>query len=224
MNDQAFQFLSKLPPFTFLPEDEIKKIAEEASTVHHAKDTVLFVQGKSKIDHLFIIHKGAAERYYKENNKEILHEFLGDGDMFGGVSMLLNEGIAARMLKTKMDTDFYVLPKKRFMEICLRHEAFAKFFSDIFGKIMLDKSFAAITGQDVQPREDGVPLFFNQPIESVYARDLVFCDADVSIQEAAAIMGRRRCSSIFVRDPDGDFIGIVTDNDLRKKVIGAGPL
>jgi CBS domain-containing protein len=222
MNDQAFQFLSKLPPFTFLPEDEIKKIAEEASTVHHAKDTVLFVQGKSKIDHLFIIHKGAAERYYKENNKEILHEFLGDGDMFGGVSMLLNEGIAARMLKTKMDTDFYVLPKKRFMEICLRHEAFAKFFSDIFGKIMLDKSFAAITGQDMQPREADVPQFFNQPIESVYARDLVFCDADVSIQEAAAIMGRRRCSSIFVRDPDGDFIGIVTDNDLRKKVIGAG--
>jgi len=222
MNDQAFQFLSKLPPFNFLPEDEIKKIAGEVSTVHHPKKTVLFVQGKSKIDHLFIIHKGAAERYYKENNKEILHEFLGDGDMFGGVSMLLNEGIAARMLKTKMDTDFYVLPKKRFMEICLRHEAFAKFYSDIFGKIMLDKSFAAITAKDLQPREDEVPQFFNQPLENVYTRDPIFCDADVSIQEAAVMMSQRRCSSIFVRDPGRDFVGIVTDNDFRSKVIGAG--
>jgi CBS domain-containing protein len=223
MNDQAFQFLSKLPPFTFLPEDEIKKIAAEVSSVHHPKETELFVQGRSKIEHLFIIHKGAAERYYRENNKEdILHEFLSDGDMFGGVSMLLHDGIAARMLKTKEDTDFYVLPKRKFMDLCLRYEAFSKFFSDIFGKLMLDKSFAAIICQDVQPREDEVPQFFNQPVESVYARDLVFCNADVSIQEAAVIMGRRHCSSIFVRNPDGDFIGIVTDNDLRKKVIGAG--
>jgi CBS domain-containing protein len=223
MHDQAFQFLSKLPPFTFLPEEEIKIIAAEVSSVHHAKDTELFVQGKSKIDHLFIIRKGAAERYYRENNKEdILHEVLSEGDMFGGVSMLLHDGIAARMLKTTEDTDFYVLPKRRFMELSLRNEAFSKYFSDIFGKIMLDKSFAAITNQDEQPRGDEVPQFFNQSIESIYARDPVFCNADVSIQKAAVMMGRRRCSSIFVRNPDGDFIGIVTDNDLRTKVIGAG--
>jgi CBS domain-containing protein len=222
MNDQAFEFLSKLPPFTFLPEEELKTITEEVSIVHHPKDMVLYVQGKSKFEHLYIIRKGAVERYYKENDNEILHEFLSDGDMFGGVSMLLHDGIAARMLKTKTGTDFYVLPKKRFLEICLRHEAFAKYFSDIFGKLMLDKSFAAIIAKDLQPCEDEVPQFFNQPLENVYTRDPVFCDADVSIQEAAVMMGRRRCSSIFVRNPDGDFIGIVTDNDLRKKVIGAG--
>ncbi|MFH1079745.1 MAG: DUF294 nucleotidyltransferase-like domain-containing protein [Pseudomonadota bacterium] len=223
MKDQAFQFLSKLPPFTFLPEEEIKIIAAEVSSVHHAKDTELFIQGKSKIDHLFIIRKGAAERYYRENNKEdILHEVLSEGDMFGGVSMLLHDGIAARMLKTTEDTDFYVLPKRRFMEICLRYEAFSKYFSDIFGKLMLDKSFAAIICQDMQPGEDEIPKFFNQSVENVCNRDLVFCDADVPIQEAAVMMNRRRCSSIFIRNPDGDFIGIVTDNDLRKKVIGAG--
>jgi CBS domain-containing protein len=222
MNDQAFEFLSKLPPFTFLPEEELKTITEEVSIVHHPKDMVLYVQGKSKFEHLYIIRKGAVERYYKENDNEILHEFLSDGDMFGGVSMLLHDGIAARMLKTKTGTDFYVLPKKRFLEICLRHEAFAKYFSDIFGKLMLDKSFAAIIAKDLQSCEDEVPQFFNQPLENVYTRDPVFCDADVSIQEAAVMMSRRRCSSIFVRDPVGDFVGIVTDNDLRNKVIGAG--
>ncbi len=222
MNDQAFQFLSKLPPFTFLPEEELKKIADEVSSVHHPKETELFVQGRSKFEHLYIIRKGAVSRYYKENDKEILQEFLSDGDLFGGVSMLLHEGIAARMLKTKADTDFYVLPKKQFLDICSRYEAFSKYFSDIFGKLMLDKSFSAIIRQDMQPREDEVPQFFNQPVESVYARNPVFCDADVPIQEAAVMMSRRRCSSIFVRNPDGEFIGIVTDNDFRNKVIGAG--
>jgi len=222
MQDQAFQFLSKLPPFTFLPEEELQKIAMAVSVKHCPKETELFVQGRSRFEHLYIIRKGAVERYYKENDKEILHEFLSDGDIFGGVSMLLHEGISARMIRTKADTDFYILPKKYFLDLCSRYEAFSKYFSDIFGKLMLDKSFAAIIAKSMQPNEDVVPQFFNQPVENVYARDLVFCETDATIQEAAVMMSRRRCSSIFVREPDGDFIGIVTDNDLRKKVIGAG--
>ena len=43
MDSQAFQFLLNLPPFSFLPEEELEKIASELSTVHHLKDTVLFI-------------------------------------------------------------------------------------------------------------------------------------------------------------------------------------
>ncbi|MBA4396313.1 MAG: signal transduction protein, partial [Syntrophus sp. (in: bacteria)] len=172
-------------------------------------------------EHLYIIRKGAVERYYKEDEHEILREFLSDGDIFGGVSMLLHNGISARMLRTKADTDFYLLPKKYFLDLCARYEAFSDYFTDIYGKLMLDKSFAAIIAKGMQ-RQDEVPQFFNQPVGSVYARDLVFCDTDVTIQDAAVMMSRRRCSSIFIREPGGDFVGIVTDNDLRKKVIGPG--
>ena len=44
MSDKAFQFLSKLPPFSFLPEDELKKIAAELSLLHYPKDTILLIQ------------------------------------------------------------------------------------------------------------------------------------------------------------------------------------
>ncbi len=222
MQYQALEFLSKIPPFTFLPEEELQKIAMAVSMKYYPKEKDLFIQGRSKFEHLYIIRKGAVERYYKEDDHEILHEFLSDGDIFGGVSMLLHNGISARMMRTKADTDFYILPKRQFLELCSRYEAFSKYFSDIFGKLMLDKSFAAIIAKDLHPCEDDVPQFFNQPLENVYARDPVFCDTGVSIQEAALMMSRRRCSSIFVRDPSGDFVGIVTDNDFRNKVIGTG--
>ena len=222
MKDQAFQFLSKLPPFTFLPEEELQKIAIDVSVKHCPKEKDLFIQGRSKFEHLYIIRKGAVERYYKEDEHEILHEFLSDGDIFGGVSMLLHNGISARMMRTKADTDFYILPKIYFLDICSRYEAFSDYFTDIFGKLMLDKSFAAIIAKGMQPKEDVVPQFFNQPVENIYARDLVYGETDMTIQEAAVMMSQRRCSSIFVREPGGDFVGIVTDNDLRKKVIGKG--
>ena len=36
------------------------------------KDTVLFVQGHSKVEYLYIIQKGAAERYFEENDEKKL--------------------------------------------------------------------------------------------------------------------------------------------------------
>jgi CBS domain-containing protein len=222
MEDQVFDFLSKLPPFTFLPEEELRQAAFEISLKRYAGETELFVQGRSRFEHLHIIRKGAVERYYKEDDHDILHEFLSEGDIFGGVSMLVHDGISARMIRTKADTDFYLLPKKVFLDICSRHEAFSDYFTDIFGKLMLDRSFAEIIAKSMQVKDEVVPQFFNQPVGSIYARDLVSCEAGTSIQEAAVLMSRRRCSSIFVRETGGEFVGIVTDNDLRKKVIGKG--
>jgi CBS domain-containing protein len=42
------------------------------------------------------------------------------------------------------------------------------------------------------------------------------------IQAAAAVMSQHNSSSIFIRDAAGDFIGVVTDNDLRNKVTATG--
>jgi CBS domain-containing protein len=221
MNDQAFQFLSKIPPFSFLPEDDLKKIATELSLMHYPKDTVLFVQGRSRVEHLYIVQRGAVERFYKEDDKEILHEFLSEGDTFGGVPMLLHNGIAVRMLRIRENSDIYLLPKQKFLDICSRYEAFSDYFTDIFGKRMLDKSYAAIIAETIQPTDE-TPQFFNQSVENIYVRDLLFCETGMPIQEAALMMSQHRCSSIFVKKPDGDFVGIVTDNDLRKKVIGKG--
>ncbi len=221
MDSQAFQFLSNLPPFSFLPEEELEKVCSELSTVHHLKDTVLFVQGQSRIEHFYILQKGAAERYYKEDDKEILRELLSEGDVFGGVSILLHDGIAVRTLRIKENSDLYILPKQRFLDICSRYEVFSDYFTDTFGKRMLDKSYVAIIAKIMQPKEE-VPQFFNRSVESIFAGDLVSCDVNMSIQEAATVMSRHRCSSILVKKPDGDFVGIVTDNDLRKKVIGEG--
>jgi CBS domain-containing protein len=218
---QALHFISHLVPFSFVPEEEIGRIAAAISIINYPKDTLLFIQGQSKIEYLYIIKKGAAERFYEENNKKTLRGILGEGDSYGGISMLMNNSISIRTLRVTEDSYFYILPKEIFLDICKKYEAFSDFFTDTFGKRMLDRSYAEIIAGSLKPAELA-PEFFNQPIENIVNRELVYCDQEMPIQAAAAVMSEHNASSIFVRDADGEYVGVVTDNDLRKKVTAAG--
>ena len=59
-------------------------------------------------------------------------------------------------------------------------------------------------------------------LTNAYSTDLISCDENMPIQAAAAVMSEHNTSSIFIRNADGDFIGMVTDNDLSKKVTATG--
>ena len=219
---RAFLFLSGIAPFSFLPEEELEKAAADLSVVHYPKQEILFVQGRGKVEHLYIIEKGAAERYFEEKDRKKLSGLLGEGDMFGGISMLLNDGRPVRTLKTLEDTSFYTLSQERFFDLCNRYEAFSDYYTDTFGKRMLDRTYAGIvTRTSALPREEALQ-FFNQPVSVLFNREVVSCSLDQTIQEAADVMSRKHCSSILVQDGSGRFLGLVTDNDLRKKVIAVG--
>lgn len=77
-------------------------------------------------------------------------------------------------------------------------------------------------------------LFFNHPIR-YFLKDVVYCSMNTPIRKAAAIMNKKNCSAILVSagvdDSDagngngneqkgnGRFIGIITDRDLRGRVL-----
>ncbi len=218
MGHEAYPFLQNLPPFSFLPDAEVEKIVADLVAVNHPKDVFLLIQGRSKVEHLHIIKKGAVERYYRERNEELMRARLRERDFFGGISMLLHDGISVCMFRTTEDSELYLLPKQRFLDLCSRYPVFSDFFTDMLGKWMLDKSYAMPIAKTMHPKEE-LPQIFNQSVENIFSRKLVSCDTHTSIQEAAAMMGNNRCSSILVKEPHGDFTGIMTDRDLRNKVI-----
>jgi CBS domain-containing protein len=219
---QAVQFLSTVVPFTFLPEEELEKVAAKLSIVHYPKGAIPCIQGHTRLEYLYIIQKGAGERYIEENDQKRLRGLLGEGDIYGGISLLLNNSIAVRTLKCTEDTYFYILSSHDFLDLCSRYDAFSEYFTDTFGKRMLDRSYASIITKTLRPKEEE-QQFFNQPVENIYNQDLVYCSADETIQKAAQVMNRHRCSSVFVKDrSSGKFVGLVTDSDLRRKVIARG--
>jgi len=218
---QVRHFLAGVDPFSFLPSDELDQIAGQLSMVHYPKNTVLFIQGRTRVGYLYLLQKGSAERYFEEGSKKSMSGVLGEGDIYGGISMLLNDGISVRTLRITEDADFYLLPKRKFQDICVRHEVVTEYFTDIFGKRMLEKSYASIIAQTALPQEEEM-MFFNRPVTTIYSRDPAFGEMGLSIQEVAGIMRRRNISSVFIKNSAGDCVGVVTERDLTDKVIASG--
>jgi len=218
---QALRFLAGIVPFSFLPETELEMIASKLSVVRYPRKTVVFTQNRSKIEYLHILQKGIAYRYYEDLGEKKLRGMLGEGDIYGGISMLINNGIAVRTLEVEDESYFYLLSEELFADLCDRYEEFTEFFTDTFGKRMLDKTYASIITRTDCPIDESSQVF-NQTVESLSDSALVSCDADLSIRQAAVVMTQKRCSSIFIKDPQGNCIGVVTDNDLRRKVIAKG--
>ena len=218
---QTKHFLSGVVPFSFLPPEEIETAVSQLTMVHYPRDTILFVQGRTRIGYLYILQKGAAERYYEDSKKKTMLEILGEGDIYGGISMLLNDGISVRTMRVTEDSFFYLLPYQPFIDICNRNDAFTEYFTDIFGRRMLEKSYAAIIANTMRTKEEGLQ-FFNQPVSGIYTRKPIFGSIDMTIQEAAQLMGREKISSIFLKTAIGKCVGVVTERDLTRKVIASG--
>ena len=221
MRKQISDFLAKTDPFTFLLEEEIVKMAEQIKIVNYTKDTVLFVQGQSRVENLYIIFKGAAERYFEEKNNKKLIGVLSEGSLYGGISILINNGVAVRTLRLTEDSFLYELPGEIFLDACQRFEAFSEYFTDTFGKHMLDRSYAAVIAQARQSETEGID-FFSRPLSGLFTRNLITCDMETSVRKAAEIMSLNHCSAVFVTGGNGQIKGIVTDNDLRNKVVAKG--
>jgi CBS domain-containing protein len=213
--------LAETPPFSLLPVHEREKIVANLTEVYYSKGTILFFQDKSRVEYLYIVDKGALERYWEENGQEKMFGVLGRGDTYGGISMLFNNGTAVRTARVAENTHFYILPREAFLSLCDKYPPFSDHFTNTFGRLMLDRSYASIIRQGPTPKVESPPLF-SLRVEDVYHTDLLSCQGDISIQAAAVKMSRQNYSSIFVNAPGGEPIGIVTDNDIRRKVVATG--
>ncbi len=221
MRQYDLEILSKTIPFSFLSEKIMEELFQYFSIEKYEKGITLFTQDKSKVEKLYVILKGSLKRYYETSKGKKLTGKLGEGDVYGGMSMLINNSISVVTLKVAEDSVLYTLPAEKFIETCSKFEHFKEFFTNTFGKWMQNKSYAGIMARQTKEREFA-PLFFNQPVSAIFKPNLVSCSFKHTIQQAAQKMTKNRISSIFIKDNDNKITGIVTDSDLRKRVIANG--
>ena len=215
---QSRIFLSGVAPFSFLPEEAIENAAASLSMVASKKGTILFAQSRTRVGYLYILQRGTAERYYEVDGKKDMRDILSEGDLFGGISILVNDGLAVRTLEVTEDAYFYLLPKNQFLELCNQYQAFSEYFTDTFGKRMLNRSYAAIISRTSIPQEEELQLF-NQTVKQLYNNSPVFGQPEMTIREVAQAMRDENSSYLIIPKSKRHAAGIITDSDLARKVI-----
>jgi len=223
MSKNKIAFLQRVHPFDILPAEELESIAGSLSRTHQYKDMTLFVQGTTVLDYVHIVQDGRLEQYIKEGGEKQLRTFLSEGDIYGGLSVLFNNGVSIRTVTTLDDSTLFRLPKDIFLDVCTRYPDFTRYFSENFQKNMLQQPYVSFIAKS--SRQGGTEEqagFLNQSLSNVFSREIVSCGERDTVREAARRMTEHKRSSIVVLDEAGGYRGLLTDHDLREKVVAAG--
>ncbi len=221
MQNPVAKFLTTISPFNYLPEDVLEKISSRIEIREENQNTILFTQSLSKVESLCVIQKGALEIYYDDGKQKVLQGFLSEGEMYGGISILLHNKKSIQTVRVHEKSTLLFLPAAEFLRLCRNYHEFSSFFTDTFGKRMLDRSYAAIISKSAPEVFDSGISIFQQKIEDIAGAKLISCDIGISIREAASIMSRYKTSALLITKGK-TFTGIVTDKDFREKVVAGG--
>ena len=221
MSDQL-QFLKAVQPFDKLPDDVLRGVADLLEETHYTKDTAIYYQEVTKMKGVDLIAEGEYETFFydSEQNKRVLDHHTR-GYCYGGVSVLLNRKRSLRSVIAKKGTVVYTLPRRDFKALCQAYEEFFHFFTNEFGKRMLDDEYAHFVKRPTTFEENYIASdqLYSRKIESVEYRGLVCCDAGTPIYEAARLMAKHRVSCLFVKDAQEKVTGFITDITLRDHVV-----
>src|SRR4051794_24724944 len=202
--DEVAAFLRAQPPFDALSETELARLAVAAEAVAFAAGETIFAQGSDPQTSVWIVRTGGVELV---DHGRVL-DLLGPGELFGYASMVaeLPTGVAARAHGA---TVAYRLPGDVTRPLLARPEG-----PRHVARTMRARRVAGV------PRTAGGP----EPERSVGALlrgPAVRCAADTPIRTAARRMTETGQTCAIVDLPDGRF-GILTDGDLRTRVVAAG--
>ncbi|BCB95184.1 nucleotidyltransferase family protein [Dissulfurispira thermophila] len=219
--EEVVEFLKKSPPFQFLSDEELQRIATSLTMEFYPKGTLILKHGERNIKALRIIKKGAVKVFVKNAaGEDVVIDYRGEGDNFGLWSIISEEGQKTNVLATE-DTICYLLNKERVLQLLDKNAVLAEYFLKSHLSKYLDKTFKEMLQRSMKVSESD-RMLFTTCVEDIASKNVIKCSIDSSIQETAQIMTQNRISSVVVVDERGLPVGIVTDRDLREKVVAKG--
>jgi CBS domain-containing protein len=203
---ETARFLRVHPPFASLPEDVVARVAEAARLERVAAGTTIFAQGDGPLEHLWVIREGAVEIV---SDGRVL-DLLGEGELFGHASMLsgLPPGFEARAAE---DTVCYRIDAA-VAEGLLAAPAGLRYVARSLAEPPTD--LHSLAREPARNRAD-------QPVGTLLQGEAVMCGPETSIRAAAELMTRAQATSAVI-ELGGGALGILTDRDLRTRVLAAG--
>jgi CBS domain-containing protein len=203
---EVSRFLSEHPPFDALDAADVDRVAAAAEVEFHESGTTIFSQGAKPAEHLRVVRSGAVEIV---SGGRVL-DLLGEGELFGHASMLSGfpTGFEARAAE---DTLCYRIGADVAQELLSRPEGLR-----FVARSLLEPWGAGSGASDVTALDPP-----HQPVGALLRGAPVICTPDTPIREAAQLMTAAHATSVVVDLGDGS-LGILTDRDLRTRVVAGG--
>ena len=202
--DEVRDFLAASDPFAQLPANELSGLPQHMSMRYVRRSDAIISAGQTN-DMLYIIRSGAVDVLDSEGT---LLDRRDAGRSFG-FSTLMGDNTCRYSMIAVEDTLLLTMPREPFVELAERNPELARFFS---GQSARMRAAAA------QLRQESSSDVLRTQLGDFKIPNPATVTPDTTIQDAARIMEDRNVSSLLVSQ-DGGLEGIVTDRDMRGRVV-----
>jgi CBS domain-containing protein len=205
MHDVA-EFLKAHDPFGALDPEKIERLAERVEIEYVEAGATIFREGSDPPDAMWVVRTGAVE--LREGGRVL--DLLAEGEPFGHPWML-----------SGLPTGWEARARENSLCYRLAAEDVIPLLADPTGLRSMARALME------RPRPGGLPTERTGGLESeerartLIRRQPVLCEPSEPLREAAVRMTDEGVSAILVKLGDGE-LGIVTDRDLRSRVVAAG--
>ncbi|WP_353683727.1 DUF294 nucleotidyltransferase-like domain-containing protein [Thermodesulfovibrio sp. 3907-1M] len=217
--EDTIEFLKSVPPFEFLDTEVVNSIAVKTSMEYYPKGTHILIQDGSPSEFLYIIKKGGIKVYRKVDTEEVTIDFRSEGDSFGFVSLISGDKSRANVVAID-DTICYLIPKDVILNLMNRYPEVRDFYLKSFMNIYIDKKYAEETSKKTLTATVD-KILFTTTVEEIASKNVISVPEHTPLREAARIMCENGISSLVIMNSEGIPVGIITDKDLRRKVVAA---
>jgi CBS domain-containing protein len=199
-------FLRQYPPFGELDDALLDELSHSVEIEFHTAGQIIFSKGVQPLEHLRVVRAGAVEVV---SDGQVL-DLIGPGEMFGHASMLsgLPPGFEARAaedtltFRIPIDAATHALSQPRAMRYMTR--------------LLLEDRHRLRSGPSAQIVRDQL----REPVGAAIRATPLVVTPETPVRNAARQMASAGASALIV--DLGDTVGIVTDSDLRTRVVAEG--
>jgi CBS domain-containing protein len=217
---QVLEFLNGIMPFKELSHATLTNLAKQCIIDFFPKKTLIFQQDRTDVTHLYIIQKGGVRSFLKnEDGEESLKDFRGEGEYFGALP-LLQDTKANLNVETVEDTFCFLFPKTAFSELIQSEPKATAFFLRSLSAKLVNSVYKEFRHQSSSQKSENGFFLFTTQVDDIQTKPQTISGTS-TVQKAAEIMAKLHIGSLLVRDDD-NITGIVTDKDLRTKVVAKG--
>ncbi len=218
------EFLANIMPFNELDSEKLHEVARHVKVDFFPKGVKLLTAGETELSHLYLIQQGGVKSSISDDEGEVtLKDYRGEGAYIGALPII--RGTAANLdIETVEDTFCFLLPREIFLDLINTQPGFPQYYLKSFSEKIVTTAYTELRSHKMTRRGDEDLYLFSMQVGDIVKQDPCVVSVDTSIQQAAKLMADARIGSLLIHSPENseDIIGIITDRDLRNKVLAQG--
>ncbi|MGB4839100.1 MAG: DUF294 nucleotidyltransferase-like domain-containing protein [Saprospiraceae bacterium] len=213
---RIYDFIRDFPPFNILPEEAILNIAKNTTVKYLPPGSILFNAGDQPQNLFYIVNAGAV--HLKRSDGQLI-DICEEGNVFGIRPLMAQSNYLLTAVSQK-DTILYCINNNDFLQYIETHPKVAMYLTTNFAKGAGSSYIYQNESIEINQNNNNQPAIYSELFIIDGKKDVVFSTANDTIYEVASKMAKNSIGSVIICDNNQLPIGIVTDKDLRIKVVG----